>query len=109
MYANDKTTIQDRREMLRIKLKSLAVEARIIRREELRAWGPLREELHRHRIDVVRAAARESHIAYGFIRGRTLEQMEAKSAKPVSWEAVRKMVKKYGPRDFVEPECMRKP
>jgi hypothetical protein len=107
MYAKDRTTIVDRREMLRVKVKSLAEEARIIRREESRSFGELRDELHRHRAQYLRAIARDTHIAYGFIKGRTLEQMEAKSEKSPNWDAVRKMIKKYGPRDFVEPECMR--
>lgn len=107
MYTADKTTIKDRREMLRVKLKSLAAEAKIIRREEQRSWGSFRDELRLHRVGTVRQAARETHLAYGFIRGRALEQMEAKAAVKPDWEAVRKMVKKYGPRDFIEPECMR--
>lgn len=107
MYAKDKTTIQDRREMLRVKLKSLAEEARIIRREELRSWGQLRTELHLHRVKEVRSEARHTHLAYGFIRGLPLDRIEAKSETPPNWERVRKMVKRYGPANFVEPECMR--
>lgn len=39
MYGKDRTTITDRREMLRVKLKSLGEEARIIRLEEkARDW-----------------------------------------------------------------------
>lgn len=75
MYDNEQKLV-DRREMLRIKLKSLAEESRIIRKEEKRTFGPLRNELHNHRINVVRRAARETHIAYGLIRGLTLEQIE---------------------------------
>jgi len=99
--------ITDRREMLRVKLKSLMEEARIIRKEERRTFGALRDELHLHRISAVRQAARESHLAYGFIRGMKLEQMEAISHVPPSWEAIRKMIKKYGPKGFVEPDCMK--
>ena len=107
MYAKDRTTIVDRREMLRVKLKNLAQEAKLIRREEQRSFGQLREELYRHRIDVVRVAARETHLAYGFIRGRAWADMEQNPETFPNWEAVRKMVKKYGPKDFVEPECMK--
>ena len=49
MYAKDKETIIDRREMLRIKVKSLTAEARIIRVEERKTFGALRNELHIHR------------------------------------------------------------
>lgn len=104
----DKATLQiiDRREMLRVKVKSLAVEAQIIRKEEQRARGQLRYELELHRKFVVRKAARHAHLAYGFIRGLTLEQMEPTRKTDPDWETVRKMLKKYGPRNFVEPECM---
>lgn len=108
MYAKDRTTVIDRREQLRVKVKSLAAEARIIRKEELRTTGVLQHELWHHRISVVRSEARCTHLAYGFIRGRTLEQMEAKSDTPPDWERVRKMLKKYGPTGMLEPEVMRK-
>jgi hypothetical protein len=100
MYAEDRTTIIDRREMLRVKLKSLAAEARIIRHEELRSKGTIRTELHRHRIDVVRTVARETHIAYGLIRGRTMNQMEPTRKSEPDWDAVAKMLKRYGPANW---------
>lgn len=97
----DKTgKIVDRREMLRVKLKSLAAEAKIIRREEKRSHGALREELYRHRIDVVRAVSRNTHIAYGLIKGRTLDQMEPTRKSEPDWDAVAKMISKYGPREY---------
>jgi hypothetical protein len=89
--------LKDRREMLRVKLKSLAEEARIIRREERRTNGFLREELHDHRVKNVRQAARNTHLAYGFIRGRTWEQMEATYAVEPDWDSIDKMLGKYGP------------
>lgn len=111
MYAKDHVTIVDRREMLRVKLKSLAEEARIIRREEQRTHTVLREELHRHRVDVVRHESRATHLAYGFIRGMTREQMEPGwearlKAEAPFWHELDKalllkvdaMVKKYGPK-----------
>lgn len=104
MYAKDRTTIQDRREMLRVKIKSLAEEARIIRREERRTHGPLRTELHDHRVKAVRSEARHTHLAYGYIRGRRYEQIEALASFPPHWERVRVMVKKFGPAGFSEPD-----
>lgn len=108
MYSKDRSTIIDRREQLRVKLKSLAAEARIIRREERRTSGVLQHELWFHRIKVVRSEARCTHLAYGFIRGRTLDQMESKSDSPPNWDKVRAMLKKYGPVGMLEPEVMRK-
>lgn len=109
MYAKDRITVQDRREMLRVKINSLAVEARIIRREERRTNGLLRIELHDHRVKEVRSEARHTHLAYGLIRGRRYEQMERSvTGYPPDWERVRKMIKRYGPLGFAEPECMTK-
>lgn len=107
MYAENRTTITDRREMLRVKLKSLAAESKIIRREEKRSWGNLRTELYLHRIQVVRSAARHTSLAYGFIRGIPYEQMEKSCTAAPDWASVRTMLKKYGPAKFVEPDCMR--
>lgn len=100
-------TMIDRREMLKIKIKSLAEEARIIRKEEngldTRVFGGelMQRELHHHRIIDVRGAARTSHIAYGLIRGKALDNIE-KPIRPRThsvWDAVRKMIKSYGPVD----------
>lgn len=90
-------SLLDRREMLRVKLKSLAEESRIIRKEERRTDGMLREELHKHRVREVRKAARHTHLAYGLIRGKTPEQIEPNAVIPPDWKAVNAMIRKYGP------------
>lgn len=82
---------------MRVKVKSLAEEARIIRREEARArtsWEVTR--LREHRTGVVRRAMREALLAYGFIRGIAYGQMEAKATEPPDWKNVRQMVVRYG-------------
>lgn len=105
MYSKDRSTVIDRREMLRVKVKSLAEEARIIRREEQRSlgrtyhtgdidangrakqWhtggygGPIYKELHAHRTGELRNEARHAHLALGFIKGRALLSME----QPSTW------------------------
>lgn len=81
---------------LKVKLKSLAAEARIIRKEELRAHGDLRTALHLHRVREVRAEARSTHLAYGFLRGRTHAMVEPNPTTIPNWDKVRVMVKKYG-------------
>ena len=108
MYAKDRITIIDRREMLRVKLKNLADEARLIRREERRTHGTLRDELYLHRINIVRSAARETLLAYGFIKGLTLAQMEPTRRTEPNWDNVKKMLKKYGPSDLLMPELAKK-
>lgn len=100
MYAKD-GSILDRREQLRVKLKNLGDEARTIRKEELRISGQLHHELWFHRVTVVRGEARSTHLAYGLIKGRTLQQMEVKSETPPDWERIRKLVAKYGPAGMV--------
>lgn len=88
---------------LRVKIKSLAAEAKIIRHEERRFKPRISHDdqtyfgLRDHRIFVVRAEARATQIAYGFLRGRSYAQIEpvSKRAKP-DWSKVEKMVAKYG-------------
>jgi hypothetical protein len=87
--------LRDKRAFLRIKLKSLAAEARIIRQEEVRNKR-LRYELSEHRRGVVRAAARNTQLAYAFLKGRTYRSVEAKATTPPNWKEVERMVKQYG-------------
>lgn len=94
MYAKDSTTIIDRREMLKVKIKTLAAEARIIREQEKRSRGQLRGELRDHRVMVVRDEARHSLIAYAIIRGKPIPEKEG--SKAFSMDRVSKMVVKYG-------------
>lgn len=83
---------------LKIKVKSLAEEARIIRREERKVHGMRRWGLQHHRRTVVRDAARRSLVAYQFVRGRDWEACA--SNDPVTRDgdrsSVEKMIKKYG-------------
>lgn len=97
--------ILDRREMLKVKVKSLAEEARIIRREERRMrGGTLRDELRQHRVGIVRWHARHAHIAYGLIKGRSLEQIERSALVAPDWKEIRRQLAKYGPqRDWDVP------
>jgi hypothetical protein len=100
MYDKNSKII-DRREQLRVKLKSLAAEAKLIRLEERRIrHGQLREELYLHRIHVVRTAARDAHVAYGLIRGRTYGQIEPLCYSAPNWDAVEKMVCKFGSQEM---------
>ena len=84
---------------LKVKVKSLAAEARIIRREERRFPGDssTRAQLQGHRRDVVRREARHSHLALAYLRGRAYRQVEQTCHRDPDWEAVARMIKKYGP------------
>lgn len=90
---------------LKIKLKSLAAEARIIRAQELKTKRPydaLRESLHHHRIEVVRRECRATHLAYSLIRGRAYLDVERAGSSAPDWKRVTEMVKKYGSGQDVE-------
>jgi hypothetical protein len=91
---------RDQRGYLKVKIKSLAEEAKIIRNEERKATGEKREGLYLHRIGTVRKAARHTLLAYGFLRGRKYRQMEAKCEASPMWPEVFKMVVKYGLQDY---------
>ncbi len=113
LFVYDKTTFQLVRRttvstiFLKIKLKTLAAEARIIRRQELKTkgkWNHQRESLYLHRTGDMRKEARATHIAYGYLRGRKLSEIENKFYTEPDWERVERMVKKYGTLDdkFIE-------
>lgn len=90
---------------LKIKLKSLAAEQRIIRKEELKLkgkWAFKAERLIAHRKFHVRPIIRATHIAYGLIRGLELHQIEQKSYSEPNWNAISLMVKKYGSAENVK-------
>lgn len=91
---------------LKIKLKSLADEARTIRNEENklkieRNFSKL-NDLHDHRVHVVRPEARATHIAYGLLRGLGYDQIERTTTSSPNWSRVRSMVKKYSPEEDVQ-------
>jgi len=85
---------------LRVKIKSLAEEAGLIRLEERRAKrrgsSRLLHSLQEHRRGVVRAEARASLLAYGFLRGRPYWAVEATRGSEPDWDYVGKLVRKFG-------------
>lgn len=89
--------MKDLRTFLKIKIKSLAAEARIIRSETAKKHrADIKNGLANHRRLVVRRAMRNTLIAYAFIRGRSYKSIEPKCATPPDWPAIRNMVAKYG-------------
>lgn len=98
---------------LKIKAKSLAVESKIIRKEELKlkqqiAWtakhqgntGSLpytRNSLYRHRKDVVGVEARATELARAFLRGVPYKSVERDAKTTPALDRVIAMIKKYGP------------
>jgi hypothetical protein len=87
---------------LKVKIKSLSAEASIIRREERRfaeKKHPIRRSLHHHRKTAVRREARDALLAYGFLRGRRLDRIEAKCHRQPDWKNVQRMVERYSVGD----------
>lgn len=96
---------------LRVKIKSLAAEAQIIRREERREKdrtkpGSVPSDvffgLRSHRVLDVRREARAASLAYGFLRGRDYKRIEASCHEPPNWKRVEDLVRKYGEDDMRE-------
>lgn len=90
--------MKNRIKMLKVKIKSLAEEARIIRLEERRsrAGSQQQSELHQHRVMDVRKEQRCSLIAYAFLRGVPLAKCEAKCRFAPDWKRVAQIVEKFG-------------
>lgn len=91
-------------EYLRVKIKSLASEARIIRQEELQFPKGQRDNatyhgLHAHRTGIVRDEARASLLAYGYLRGMPYLRMEAKCYLEPDWAKVLKIASRFSTVD----------
>lgn len=96
--------MSDQRTYLKIKIKNLAAEAGIIRVEERKVHGMDKWKLQHHRKTVVRSEARRSLIAYQFIRGRdpSCHFHELSQVRINDWDAIERMVRKYGSATTVE-------
>src|SRR5262245_8468381 len=83
---------------LKIKIMSLAAEARIIRKEERKWPGPsdARQGLHQHRVIDVRRECRIANLAYGFLAGRSYRALEAKCYEQPNWQRVAELIRKFG-------------
>lgn len=95
---------------LKLKGMSLAAETRIIRRWEKRLQRAQNSkpslnlqdqvvDLHQHRLYKVRTEARDTYLAYGFLKGRPYTQIENLRYRDPNWENIARMARLYGPRD----------
>jgi hypothetical protein len=104
---------------LRVKIKSLAAEARIIAREERRVLSRIRRggdpaagwltfrHLHDHRRRVVGTAAREALLAYAFLRERPYATVEPPNSRQPDWDSVYRVAERFAPpadRGLLDPE-----
>jgi hypothetical protein len=81
---------------LKVKVKSLAAEAAIIRLEECRSHGELRQQLRSHRQREVRSEQRATQLAYGYLRGKSRAMIEPGAKSEPDWVKVQRMCVKYG-------------
>lgn len=71
---------------LRVNIKSLQEESRIIRKEiRICKDKDIRSALHFHRINRVRSEARITQLAMGFVKGKTFADIEKKSKTQPDW------------------------
>ncbi len=87
---------RERRIHLRVKVKSLAAEAAIIRQEAARTRGLVRWGLNQHRQTVVRQAARTALLAYGLLRGASYASMEQRCLRRPDLAAVADTARRFG-------------
>ena len=96
-----------RKTELKIKIKSLAAEAAIIKAEEEKLLrrsrkmkqplGPLFFNLRGHRKHVVGREARHSLLAYAILRAVAYGQVESYSEAAPEWYDVKKLALRFGP------------
>lgn len=104
-----KSRAWDRRAMLKVKIKSLAAESKIIRSECKKhrnaRFGVIADELYTHRTWNVRRESRATNLAYAFIRGKDYKTVEAsfRVGHAPDWNKVEQMVIKYG--KVYDPDC----
>lgn len=82
---------------LKVKIKSLAAEAKIIRAEEGKAKSDaLRTSLLTHRTKHLRDIARTNLLAYGCVRGIPYKKIEGKTATEPDWDDIKSIVDRFG-------------
>lgn len=82
---------------LKVKIKSLAAESKIIRREISKSKDVgLTASLQGHKMMVVRPEARHSLLAYAFLKGKSYSQVEKSARESPDWVKVVKLVEKFG-------------
>lgn len=86
---------------LRVKVKTLAEEANIIRKEEARTWGSFKDSLINHRRWDVRNEARATQLAVRYLSNGTYQGVEKDVKEGHKFEIyivprVIAIVKKYG-------------
>ena len=89
---------------LKVKIKSLSEESKIIRLEEKKSRDELQNRLHYHRTQDVRNESRAAQIAYAYLRGKDLKVIEKPKktfdcTRYQCYTRASKIVKKFGTED----------
>lgn len=92
---------------LKVKLKSLMEEAKIIRKEELRMQDKhIQGQLHKHRTVDVRNEARSTHLAYSILRGKARHVVEMPNSADPDTQSIIHMVRKYGEISLIAAQTL---
>ena len=91
--------MEERTIHLRIKVKSLADEAKSIREEARKTSGLTKWRRNYHRTEVVRRHARINLLAYGILLGTPYSAMERRCQEKPDFIAVAKIAKRFGATD----------
>ncbi len=95
---------------LKIKIKSLAAEATMIRKERNKIEdksSDIAVQLQFHRTWDVRNESRCANLAYGFLRNRTYHRLEAKCHTLPDWDKTEKMVLRFSSRPSAEKDAIK--
>ena len=81
---------------LRVNVKTLAVESKVIRKEMLKTSSTfVKSYLNNHRINVLRSEARHTQLALAAVRGKPYIEIEPKTTHPPDFDRVRAKARKY--------------
>lgn len=82
---------------LKVKIKSLAEEARIIKQAIHQTKDLATKcELRGHHVYVVRKESRHSQLAYAFLRGREYSEVEFKCETPPDFKKIEELTERFG-------------
>jgi hypothetical protein len=88
--------MEERTIYLKIKVRSIADEAKSIRQEAKKTSGEVKWGLNHHRTTVVRDHARHNLLAYGILRGVPYRAMEQKCHERPKFSRVETIAKRFG-------------
>ena len=108
MNAYDKQYFRYCVSKFRVKIKSLAEEARIIRDEEKKRTGWARSGLHAHRIETVRYEQRHTLLAYAYLRNAPYGLLEVGPASKPSAHKIQVILKSLASRSNYDGEAINK-